>query len=63
MVVLICFFPIVIGATTGLKSTPAELVELSRSLSSSTLQEFVRFRFPWSLRTCSSVSRWRSCSP
>jgi NitT/TauT family transport system permease protein len=49
MVVLICFFPIVISATTGLKSTPAELVELSRSLSSSTLQEFVRFRFPWSL--------------
>ena len=49
MVVLICFFPIVISATTGLKSTPAEIVELSRSLSSSTMQEFVRFRFPWSL--------------
>ena len=49
MVVLICFFPIVISTTTGLKSTPAELVELSRSLSSSSLQEFVRFRFPWSL--------------
>lgn len=49
MVILICFFPIIISATTGLKSTPAELVELSRSLSSSTLQEFVRFRFPWSL--------------
>jgi NitT/TauT family transport system permease protein len=49
MVVLICFFPIVISATTGLKATPAEIVELSRSLSSSTLQEFVRFRFPWSL--------------
>ncbi|MGH3109505.1 MAG: ABC transporter permease [Gaiellaceae bacterium] len=49
MVVLICFFPIVIATTTGLKSTPAEIVELSRSLSSSPLQEFVRFRFPWSL--------------
>lgn len=49
MVVLICFFPIVIATTTGLKSTPAEVVELSRSLSSSTLQEFRRFRFPWSL--------------
>ena len=49
MVVLICFFPIVISTTTGLKSTPAELVELSRSLPSSALQEFVRFRFPWSL--------------
>ena len=49
MVVLICFFPIVIGTATGLKSTPAELIELSRSLPSSALQEFVRFRFPWSL--------------
>jgi NitT/TauT family transport system permease protein len=49
MVILICFFPIVISTTTGLKSTPAELVELSRSLPSSALQEFVRFRFPWSL--------------
>jgi NitT/TauT family transport system permease protein len=49
MVILICFFPIVISTATGLKSTPAELVELSRSLPSSALQEFVRFRFPWSL--------------
>ena len=49
MVVLICFFPIVISTATGLKATPAELVELSRSLPSSALQEFVRFRFPWSL--------------
>ena len=49
MVILICFFPIVIATTTGLKSAPAEIVELSRSLSSSPLQEFVRFRFPWSL--------------
>jgi NitT/TauT family transport system permease protein len=49
MVVLICFFPIVLSTTTGLRSTPAEFIELSRSLSSSALQEFVRFRFPWSL--------------
>lgn len=49
MVILICFFPIVISTATGLKSTPAEIVELSRSLSTSTLQDFVRFRFPWSL--------------
>ena len=49
MVILICFFPIVISTATGLRSTPAELVELSRSLPSSALQEFVRFRFPWSL--------------
>lgn len=49
MVILICFFPIVISTTTGLKATPVEIAELSRSLSSSTLQDFVRFRFPWSL--------------
>jgi NitT/TauT family transport system permease protein len=49
MVVLICFFPIVISTATGLKSTPAEIVELSRSLSTSTLQDFARFRFPFSL--------------
>ena len=49
MVILICFFPIVISTATGLKSTPAEITELSRSLSSSTLQDFFRFRFPWSL--------------
>lgn len=49
MVVLICFFPIVISTATGLKSTPAEIVDLARSLSSSGLQEFTRFRFPWAL--------------
>ncbi len=49
MVILICFFPIVISTITGLKSTPAEIIELSRSLSASMLQDFVRFRFPWSL--------------
>ena len=49
MVILICFFPIVISTATGLKSTPAEIVELSHSLSTSTLQDFIRFRFPFSL--------------
>lgn len=49
MVVLICFFPIVISTATGLKSTPAELVDLARSLSASPLQQFVKVRFPASL--------------
>jgi NitT/TauT family transport system permease protein len=49
MVVLICFFPIVISTATGLKSTPAELVDLVRSLSASPLQQFVKVRFPASL--------------
>jgi NitT/TauT family transport system permease protein len=49
MVVLICFFPIVISTATGLKSTPAELVDLARSLAASPLQEFAKVRFPASL--------------
>jgi NitT/TauT family transport system permease protein len=49
MVVLICFFPIVIATATGLKSTPPELVELVRSLSASGTQEFFKVRFPASL--------------
>ena len=46
MVVLICFFPIVVSTATGLKSTPAELVELVRSLSASPLQDFVKVPVP-----------------
>jgi NitT/TauT family transport system permease protein len=49
MVVLICFFPIVISTATGLKATPAELVELGRSLSASTFQQFLKVRFPAAL--------------
>lgn len=49
MVVLICFFPIVISTATGLKSTSPELVELIRSLSASRMQQFVKVRFPASL--------------
>ncbi len=49
MVVLICFFPIVISTATGLKSTPSEFVELARSLSASPLQQFAKVRFPAAL--------------
>jgi NitT/TauT family transport system permease protein len=49
MVVLICFFPIVISTATGLKSTPAEFVDLARSLSATPLQQFVKVRFPAAL--------------
>ena len=49
MVLLVCFFPIVISTATGLKSTPPEFVELARSLSASPLQQFVRVRFPAAL--------------
>jgi NitT/TauT family transport system permease protein len=46
---LLCVFPIVIATATGLKQTPAELVELSRSLCASQWQTFRRFRFPSAL--------------
>jgi NitT/TauT family transport system permease protein len=39
----------VISTATGLKSTPAELVDLARSLAASPLQEFAKVRFPASL--------------
>jgi len=49
MVVLLCFFPIVLGTLSGLRSTPAELAELARSLRASRLQTFVKIRLPGAL--------------
>lgn len=49
MVVLLCFFPIVLSTTTGLRSTPAEFIELAKSLRSNALQTFVKFRAPFAL--------------
>jgi len=49
MVLLICVFPIVLSTATGLKSTPAELEELIRSLSASKLQSFRTVHFPSAL--------------
>jgi NitT/TauT family transport system permease protein len=46
---LLCVFPIVIATATGLQSTPAEIVELARSLCASRWQTFRRFRLPWAL--------------
>lgn len=46
---LLCVFPIVIATATGLKGTPAELVDLARSLCASEWQTFRRFRFPSAL--------------
>ena len=44
MVFLVCFFPIVISTAAGMQSTPAELVELLRSLVASRRQEFCTLR-------------------
>ena len=49
MVVLMCFFPIVLATFAGLTSTPAELVELVRSLDATRWQLFVKVRYPYAL--------------
>ncbi|GGO21018.1 ABC transporter permease [Micromonospora parathelypteridis] len=49
MVVLLCFFPILVSTMAGLTSTPNELAELARSLSASWWQTFVKVRLPWAL--------------
>jgi NitT/TauT family transport system permease protein len=46
MAVLLGFFPVVIATVTGLRSTPADLAELARSLDASRLQAFVKVRLP-----------------
>jgi NitT/TauT family transport system permease protein len=49
MVLLVCFFPIVISTAQGMKSTPAELVELLRSLKAGKAQEFFKLRLIYAL--------------
>lgn len=46
---LVCFFPVVLATASGLKSTPAELVELLRSLDCTRRQEFFKLRFQYAL--------------
>nr|WP_232372738.1 ABC transporter permease subunit [Acuticoccus mangrovi] len=47
--VLITFFPIVVAATTGLRETPQELIELSRSLDAPVSRQYLEIRFPFAL--------------
>ncbi|MGZ0146406.1 ABC transporter permease [Kribbella sp. WER1] len=49
MVLLLCFFPIVISTAEGMKSTPTELVELMRSLNASRAQEFFKLRLRYAM--------------
>jgi NitT/TauT family transport system permease protein len=46
---LITFFPLVIAATTGLRATPSELIELSYSLRATTWREFIDIRLPYAV--------------
>ena len=44
MVVLLSFFPIVLGAASGIKATPPDLAEMLRSLDPSAWQMFIKLR-------------------
>lgn len=49
MVVLLCFFPIVVSSMAGLTSMPNDIRELAQSLSASWWQTFIKFRMSWAL--------------
>ena len=46
---LVAFFPIVVDTATGMRQTPAGLIELARSLRASSLQIFMKVQFPAAL--------------
>jgi len=46
VVFLVCFFPIVVSATSGMQAVPAALLDLVRSLSASQTQVFLKIRLP-----------------
>jgi NitT/TauT family transport system permease protein len=46
---LVAFFPIVVDTATGMRATPAGLLELARSLRASPLQIFLKVQFPAAL--------------
>ncbi|MDG4834847.1 ABC transporter permease [Solwaraspora sp. WMMD1047] len=49
LVWMMCFFPIALATKSGLRSTPAELVELACSLTASRWQLFLKIRVPAAL--------------
>jgi NitT/TauT family transport system permease protein len=49
IVVATCLLPVVLATMHGIASTPAEHIELARSLSASWWQRLVRFRLPWAV--------------
>jgi NitT/TauT family transport system permease protein len=46
VVFLVCFFPIIVATTSGLTAVPSSLMDLIRSLSATSVQTFVKIRFP-----------------
>ncbi|WP_033342831.1 ABC transporter permease [Catenuloplanes japonicus] len=49
VVVLLSFFPVVLSTMAGLKSVPAELIELTESMDASRIKTFLKVRVPWAL--------------
>jgi NitT/TauT family transport system permease protein len=49
IVVATCLLPVVLATLHGVANTPAEHVELARSLSASWWQRLVKFRLPWAV--------------
>jgi NitT/TauT family transport system permease protein len=45
----VAFFPVVISTAAGLESIDQELLELTRSLDSSSLKVFLKVRLPWAM--------------
>jgi NitT/TauT family transport system permease protein len=45
----VAFFPVVISTAAGLESIDRELLELTRSLDSSSLKVFMKVRLPWAM--------------
>ncbi|WP_213956661.1 MULTISPECIES: ABC transporter permease [unclassified Variovorax] len=54
---LISFFPLVVGISTGLAQTPAELIELSRSLKADARNEYLHIRLPFAMPYVFSAMR------
>ena len=46
VVFLVCFFPILVSAASGMQAVPAALLDLVRSLSASQTQVFLKIRLP-----------------
>lgn len=46
---LITFFPLVIATATGLRSAPAELIELSESLKAPRFRQYTQIRLPYAI--------------
>jgi NitT/TauT family transport system permease protein len=46
---LVTFFPLVVSTATGLRATPEELIELSRSLRAGRRREYLQIRLPYAV--------------